>query len=169
MSDENFPEALATARDLPAIYELVKRAVRQVLQRSRPGIMLALADLGEGRDAWIGGYHAFPGNAIVMNSRPLDHLRATRPDWYKPYAFFILTHEYIHTLGVLDEAECQARTRQVTEALFGPDHLVTAMARDVKQFLPVLTRTQLEWTPPARSRLHYVRGFDRGSTASYIL
>jgi hypothetical protein len=69
-----FAELLSKTKNLPDIYELVKLAVRRVFKMSRPGLMLGLADLGEGANAWIGGYHVISSNAIIMNSRPMKYI-----------------------------------------------------------------------------------------------
>ena len=122
MTEEEYAQRLEKAKSLADIDEIVKDAVRQVYKKSRPGMMLGLADLGEGANAWIGGYHVVSSNAIIMNSRPLNYVEEHHPEYYKPYAFSILLHEYIHTLGVLDEAETRGRTLEVSEKTFG-NHL----------------------------------------------
>jgi hypothetical protein len=167
MTEEQYAKRLEQAKDLADIYEIVKDAVRQVYKKSRPGMMLGLADLGEGANAWIGGYHVVASNAIIMNSRPLDYIKEHHPEYYKPYVFTILLHEYIHTLGVLDEEETRGRTLDVAEKTFGT-HLVVEFARDIAKFIPYIQQVQYGWHPSQDPSIYYVMGFDKSSISYYI-
>ena len=71
----NFPLLLDQAKDLPDIFEIVKKAVFLTKKKRRSGIMLGLADLGEGKHRWIGGYHVIATNGIIMNSRPIEYIK----------------------------------------------------------------------------------------------
>ena len=168
MTGKNYDELLEAARNLPDIFELVKQGVQEVTGHSRPGLMLGLADLGEGAHAWVGGFHVVASNAIIMNSRPMDHVHTFQPDLYKPYVFFVLLHEYLHTLGYFDEAACRAKTNEVANALFGTSHVVTRMTRKIEMFLPQFSTMKYGWMPPQNPIIQYVRGFDR-SSVSYII
>jgi len=42
-------------------------------------------------------------NFIVMNRIPLERIKETRPELFKLFAFHVLMHEYIHSLGYLIE------------------------------------------------------------------
>lgn len=167
MEDSDFRSRLNEAKTIPDIFELVKRAVRVIEGKQRGGLMLGLADLGEGAEAWIGGYHVVSSNAIIMNSRPLDYIQRDSPHLYKAYVFFILLHEYIHTLGVIDERMCRVKTYEIAERLFG-DHLIVEMAKDIRKFLPYLKQVAYGWSPPRDPDVHFVQGFDR-SSASYFV
>ncbi|GAB4318203.1 MAG: hypothetical protein Kow0069_21280 [Promethearchaeota archaeon] len=163
----DFRSRLESARDIPDVFELVKLAVLSVEGRSRAGLNLGLADLGEGANAWIGGFHVIASDTIVLNSRPLDHVRRNSPNMYNSYVFFVLLHEYLHSLGYVDELECRRRTLCVAEQLFGPGDLVTDLARDVQRYLPHFRQVEYGWMPPADHTVRYVRGFDRGSTGYF--
>ncbi len=168
MTEKNYDELLDATRNLPDIFELVKQGVKQVTGYSRPGLMLGLADLGEGAHAWVGGYHVIASNAIIMNSRPMDHIHTHQPDLYKAYVFFVLMHEYLHTLGYFDEAACRSKTLEVASSLFGIQHVVARMARNIETFLPKFSTMKYGWMPPQNPLIQYVRGFDR-SSVSYII
>jgi len=103
MDEADFPSELEKIKkdDIPEIFELVKKAVLKVTGGRRTGMMLALADLGEGENFWIGGYHIMTSNAIVMNTRSLDYITENHPNLLKYYTFEILMHEYLHTLGIM--------------------------------------------------------------------
>jgi len=158
---------LRKCRDIPDIFELVKKAVFFVLKQTRPGLMLGLSDLGEGKYAWIGGYHEISSNAIIMNERPMSYIEKNHPSLFNPYVFVILLHEYLHTLGVIDENECKRLTLIVTEKMFG-DNLVTNLARNIERYLPLIQNPQAGWTPPKEYYVKYIRGFDK-SSVTYIV
>jgi hypothetical protein len=130
--------------------------------------MLGLTDLGEGKFRWIGGYHVISSNSIIMNTRPIDYIKNNNPSLLKPYEFVILLHEYIHTLGIINEQECRDLTHEICLKLFGFNHLVSKMAKDMGQFLPYIQNAKYGWEPPRDLKVYYIRGFDRSST-SYIV
>ena len=162
----DFMRKLDQAQNLSDLFELVKRAVEAVLGRTRAGLMLALADLGNHPQGFLGAFYPIASNVIVMNKVPLLRIQETNPGLYKPYAFYVLLHEYLHSLGFVDERACREQSHRILETLFGVDHLVTQISADTARFFPNLVFPDAAWQPSELS-LEFVRGFDRGS-ASYI-
>jgi hypothetical protein len=164
----DYGPGLDTARDLPDIFELVKRVVRRTIGRERSGLMLGLADLGGGPEGFVGAFYPLTTNIIVMNSLPLRRIRESDPALYKPYVFHILLHEYMHTLGVIDEEATRAKVYEISAAAFGKDHPVTQFAADLSRFVPKLVYPVHGWRPQAEPTIELVKGFDRSSTDPYI-
>ncbi len=162
----DFPTKLKESRGLPDIFELVKRAVDTILGRSRAGLMLALADLGNHPHGFFGAFYPIATNVIVMNKVPLLRIRETNPDLYRHYAFYVLLHEYLHSVGFVDELVCRNQAHRIAQTLFGPEHLVTQVSEDFTRFFPNLVFPEAAWQPRELS-LEFVPGFDRGS-ASYF-
>ncbi len=162
----DFPRKLDEARSLADVFELVKRAVEVVEGRSRAGLMLALADLGNHPGGFLGAFYPLASNVIVMNKVPLLRIRETNPELYRHYVFYVLLHEYLHSVGIVDEAACRQEAHRIAESLFGPEHLVTQISEDFTRFFPQLVFPDAAWQP-RELNLEFVRGFDRGS-ASYI-
>ncbi len=158
-----FPEQLESARTLADIFEIVKRAVERDLGYARGGLMLALADLGNHPRGFIGAFYPVATNVIVMNKVPLARIKETNPELYKAYAFHVLLHEYLHTVGYLDEVPLRKRVYETSRRLFGEDHLVTKVAEDVTKFFPSLVYPDIAWRP-RELNLELVEGFDRGNT-----
>ena len=168
MVQSAFDAKLEKAKDIPDIYELVKQAVRTTTGRERSGLMLGLSNLGGGPDGFVGAFYPVDTNIIVMNTMPLNRIRQTAPDLFKPYVFHILLHEYIHALGTIDEAACRAKAKEISEKVFGPDHPATALAVDMTRFLPSLVYPVVGWKPEGESPLQLVKGFDRSAWDHYI-
>ena len=162
----DYGKQLDQARSLADLFELVKRGVSAVVGRTRAGLMLALADLGNHPQGFLGAFYPIATNVIVMNKVPLLRIQETNPELYKPYAFYILLHEYLHSVGFVDELVCRDRARAIAESLFGPNHLVTRISQDFSQFFPNLVFPDAAWQPQ-ELRLEFVPNFDRGS-ASYF-
>ncbi len=158
----DFPARLETTRTLADIFEVVKLAAAQKLGRTRGGLMLALADLGNHPSGFFGAFYFVASNVIVMNKVPLLRIRETRPELWKHYAFYVLLHEYLHTLGYVDEARCRTLAYDITRELFGDEHLATQIAADVARFFPSLVFPDMAWQP-TDLRLEFVEGFDRGN------
>jgi hypothetical protein len=135
MKDHRIQEKLEQARGLPEIFEVVKEAVRSSTGMSRAGLMLGLADMGGNAKQMIGGLYPSATNIIVMNRAPMAFL-AKDKELYRAYCFHILLHEYMHSLGFMDEAEVRQRTYQISRTTLGEDHMATQMALDLSRFLP---------------------------------
>lgn len=158
------PKALEAARDLPEIFDLVKRCVRRHLNVERSGLMLGLSNLGGGRSYLIGGFFQVAGNMIVMNTMPLYRIRETRPELYKSYVFHILLHEYIHSIGYLDEASTRPLVLEISQKEFGEEHLVTELGRGWQKYMPDLTYPVVGWQPEGPFSVEVVRGMDQAAT-----
>jgi hypothetical protein len=161
-----YPQRLEKAKDLADIFEIVKDAVRARLGVSRAGLMLGLAELGGEPHAWIGGLYPVASNIIVMNKGPLARILGSSPELYKSYVFHILLHEYIHAIGYMDEDLTRKKALEISESLFGPQHLATKMAQDITQYLPQMTYP-FPMKAPEDMQIELVKGFDR-SSVNYI-
>jgi hypothetical protein len=107
-------------KEIPDIFEKVKKDVKKIYGRQRAGLTLGLVEMGMYQGGFIGGMHFHPGTDIIMNKAPLRMIIKEQPQkvvW--GYIYHILLHEYIHSLGVFDERQCRILTLEVTEAVFG--------------------------------------------------
>jgi hypothetical protein len=162
MSQE-FPERFERATRVDEIFEMVKDAVRLTLNRERAGLMLGLSNLGIFPQGFIGGFHQMGSNAIILNSSVLKRIASARPDMLKPYSFSVLLHEYLHTLGILDEARTRIITYRICTELFGEGHIVTRISRNFNQVAKEIVNKQgLE--PPGNFDITFVEGFDKEET-----
>ncbi len=162
----NFDTRLENAKTLADIFEVVKSAVWESQRKSRAGLMLGLANLGNHPQGFFGGFYPVGSNVIVMNKIPLERIKETRPELYKPYIFHVLLHEYLHTLGYLSESGVRQMAHEITRQVFGEEHLATKIAKDTALFFKNLVYPNAAWQPDDMN-LELVDGFDRGS-ASYI-
>lgn len=166
MMKANFPTLLEHAQSLADIFEVVKAAVIESLGKSRGGLMLGLADLGNQPHGFLGAFFPVGSNIIVMNKIPLIRIKDTNPELYKPYAFHVLLHEYVHSLGYIDEGVVKTKVYEITSSVFGKEHLATQLAADTTRFIPNLAYPDVLWQPE-ELKIDLVEGFDRGSV-SYI-
>ena len=166
--DSNFQNRLEKAKDLADIFEVVKDAARKSIGSSRGGLMLGLADLGNHPKGFFGAFFTVGSNIIVMNKNPLQRIKETQPELYKPYSFVILLHEYLHSLGYIDERVVRRMVYKISKELFGRDHLTTQMAANTTKYIPNLAFPDIAWGPRGDLKIDLVRGFDRSSITSYI-
>src|SRR5512136_25076 len=150
---------LDSAKDLADIFEVVKLAVRKSTGKERSGLMLGLANLGGGYQGFVGAFFPVATNIIVMNSLPLQRIKETDPALYKPYVFHILLHEYLHTLGIIDEAATRQKAYEISANTFGKEHPVTQFAADLSKFVPKLVYPVYGWQPQEDFELELVKGF----------
>jgi hypothetical protein len=152
---------------MPEIFEKVKRDVRKVYRRHRAGLSLGLVDMGMFQQGFIGGMHFHPGTEIVMNKTPLKLILETQPPeivW--AYTYHILLHEYIHSLGVINEYQCREITLKITEDVYKEsNHPAVVLAKNgIGEYLPDLKMIYIppEQRPEGMS-IEYVYGFDKES------
>ncbi len=162
----DFKKKFEEANSLADIFEVVKSLVLRSMKKSRGGLMLGMANLGNHPQGFFGGFFAAGTNVIVMNKIPLQRIKETKPELYKPYAFHVLLHEYIHSLGYLDEKKVRSYAYQISKEALGEEHLATQMAANTEGFIKHLVYPDSVWKPED-SGLELVDGFDR-SSVSYI-
>jgi hypothetical protein len=154
---------LESRADYDAVFRVVRGAVRQVLGIERPGLGLGLSNL----PAQLGAYWQVTGNLIVVNEGLVETMRAhaRSPLELNSFVYVILAHEYLHSLGYLDERAVREVTAYVTRIAFGEDHVATRMAEgNLWQMFPFLA-----YAPGGDGRrLKVVPRFDLATTERYI-
>lgn len=129
-------------RKMPEIFEKIKRDVYKIVRRRRAGLSLGLE--------------------IILEEQPYDIVWA--------YTYHLLLHEYIHSLGIYDEAQCRAVTLKITEEIFNDaDHPAIILAqKGIGTYFPNL---QLIYAPPELQpdglSIEYIAGFDKQSYDYY--
>ena len=123
-----FREKMANLKDFNEAFELVKSAVLQKFKMHRAGLSLILQMMPSN----LGAYHMLGSNAIVMNSYLLAAVRkiAGSTEEYNSYMFMVLAHEYLHSLGIVDENTVRQMTFELCKWMLGDDHAATRMAKE---------------------------------------
>jgi hypothetical protein len=157
-------------KEMPGIFERVKSDVKKILGRQRAGLSLGLIEMGMYNGGFIGGMHLYPGTEIVMNKTPLKIILKKQPyEIIWSYIYHILLHEYLHSLGILDEQQCRVVTLKITEEIFKEaDHPTIKLAKyGIGAFFPNLS---LIYAPPDLQYdggIEYIYGFDKQSYSYY--
>lgn len=167
---KSYREKLEEAKTLSDVFEIVKEGVRKVLHTGRAGLTLGLADLSGDASTWVGAFYPVGSNTIVMNRTPLQWITRMHPQLFAAYAFHVLLHEYIHTLGYTEEAHTRKLVYWISRELFGEEHVVTQMSRDISAFIPHVECSTEEAVQENLEgvALEMVPDFDR-SSVTYIL
>jgi hypothetical protein len=161
-----FVKKFERVESISDVFELVKEIVKEFLDLERGGLMLGLMELGAGRGYFVGAFHQVGSNLIVMNKTPLRVIEETRPEMSNAYCFHILLHEYLHSLGLLDEDYTRLTTIAISERAFGEDHPITLISKNFSSMFPEITHMDLGWRPP-EMKIDFVSDFDRSNT-TYI-
>lgn len=122
----DFEKRLDEAENFAEIFGLVKESVEAALEKRRDGLMLALQYLPEN----LGAYYGLGSNFIVMNKALLEKFRDSHSaNDTKAYVFSVLLHEYLHSLGYVDEGLARALTHEICKASLGKGHMSTRIAK----------------------------------------
>jgi len=163
----DYAEKLSSCHDFACIFNLVKKSVEENLGIRRVGLLLGLSDL----PGPIGAYHAVGSNFIVLNRIPLREVVESSGDMrlVNAYVFQTLLHEYLHTLGYIDEGQVRHLTRAICRNIFGERHPATIMATygPISVF-PSLRHVQhINPGIEAASRIKIVADFERDNTSYF--
>ena len=151
---------LLACNDFGEIFELVKKAAEQSLGMHRAGLTLVLGDLPNS----IGAYHELGSNSIVMNRNLVKIVWeiSGSQNLRNSYVFMILLHEYLHSLGIADDAQVRELGERISKAYLGEGHIAADMAvKPLDKFFPDVGRYTM-----FRDRGSYetVSKFDSSST-----
>ena len=145
--------------DFNDIFSIIKASVKKELGLERSGIGLALADLPNS----LGAFWEVGGNYLVINENLVNgFLVSGRPRIeYNSFILVILMHEYLHSLGFIDEDKARRATLFVCSRLFIREHPAYRLAAsdpwEIYPFLIGLPRS-------GKDGMTFVRDFDLSST-----
>jgi hypothetical protein len=152
---------LKECKTISDIFEFVKSICYSHFKREQAGLMVGLADLGLYQNGWVGAYYSLNANSIVLNEKPIKNIPKKLQ---KPYLFYLLLHEYIHSLGFLDEEKTKQITYDICLKNFGEESIITKMSRSIEKYVPGLMQT---FSPPENPSIEFMPGIDRKNT-NYI-
>lgn len=159
----SYEERLKNVKGFEDAFELVKTAVSEKYRMRRAGLNLLLQDMPN----FIGAYHVLGSNYIVVNRYVLNAIRtlAKSGEEYNAYLFVVLAHEYLHSLGIVDEFKVRELTYNICNTLLGATHVATKMAReDPSSLYPDLKKLMIA---NFGKDFEMIKDFDR-SNMSYI-
>ena len=118
---------LTKLKDFNEAFELVKEAVNAKFNMHRAGLSLLLQKMPSN----LGAYHILGSNVIVMNKLILNIIKEFKSSAeYNSYLFMVLSHEYLHSFGIVDEFQVRNMTYDLCISLFGKGHLTSKMAKE---------------------------------------
>lgn len=150
------------AQNFDELFGIVKRVVEEELGAHRAGLSLVLANMSNE----VGAYYPVGSNVIVVNISLINDLkRVTKnPKEVNAFIFMVLLHEYLHSLGYLEEKRVRDLALMICKNSLGLDHPAVKFANS--NWLE--TYPQLNFSERSISReFEVVRKFDSSST-SYI-
>ena len=79
----------------------------------------------------LGAYHQLGTNNIVLNRTLVNIVEAVTKSKKTVNAFIysILTHEYLHALGHVSEAEVRSLVWDISKKCFGKQHIISTLAQ----------------------------------------
>jgi hypothetical protein len=162
LQKQHFGNKILQLVDFNEAFELVKLAVEDKFKMHRAGLSLIL----QGLPTRLGAYHILGSNVIIVNRRILNIIKIHKSlSEYNSYLFMVLTHEYLHSLGILSELEVRNMTYNLLSSLVGEHHMATKMARhqpwDLFPELGLFDDNSFE------QKFEIIKNFDR-TTQTYI-
>lgn len=162
LREQHYGNKILQLADFNQAFELVKLAVEDKFKMHRAGLSLIL----QGLPTKLGAYHILGSNLIIVNKRILNIIKIHKSlNEYNSYLFMVLTHEYLHSLGIIDELEVRNMTYSLLASLAGENHMATKMARhqpwDLFPELSLFDDNSFE------QKFEIIKDFDR-TTQTYI-
>ncbi len=159
--DMDFEKELKKAKTFADIFEIVKEIARKYLGADQAGLLVGVTDLGSYSNGFVGAFYSLDANMIIINKRPLARILQTDPSLYNYYLFHVMLHEYVHSIGALDELQARQIVHEISENYFGKNHTITQMAANIGKFIPNLAYPGSGFQPPKDSNIEFVKGIDR--------
>jgi len=121
-----FIKSLERCRSYGDIFDLVKKSVKKILGMHRVGLLLYLENLPPN----IGAYYQVGSNGIVLNKSLINIMEKTLMSRieFNSLIFSLLLHEYLHSLGFLDEEVVRRLVYEISVKTFGEGHPAAKMA-----------------------------------------
>lgn len=105
----------------------------------------------------------------MVNKSLLKAIEKENSELLKPYTFYLLLHEYLHALGMLNESHVRNLSYEISKKLFGDEHLVTRIAKEPAKFIPkIVLPSPQERKYLSELHIELIKDFDR-SSINYIL
>lgn len=144
-------EDLDSCQNFADVFKIVKTSVRSAIGKRRTGLMLYLAQL----PLQVGAYHELGSNSIVINSSLLKIVEknATSKREVNAFVFSILLHEYLHSLGFVNESEVRQLVYAITNQILGQDHPATRIAQNPAEIFIQAQQTLGRPSEPEEARL----------------
>ncbi len=158
----NYEKRLEEARKIADIFEITKDIVREFLGVEQAGLMIGMSDLGMSRHGFVGAFYSLNANMIILNRRALQKVMQASPSLHKHYTFYLLLHEYIHSIGAYDEEQARQLAIEIAQHFFGLNHPVSQLAANITEFLQGLALTGDYGEVEAG--IEFVHGIDRKNT-----
>jgi hypothetical protein len=162
LREQYYGNKILQLADFNQAFELVKLAVEDKFKMHRAGLSLIL----QGLPTKLGAYHILGSNLVIVNKRILNIIKIHKSlNEYNSYLFMVLTHEYLHSLGIIDELKVRNMTYSLLASLAGENHMATKMARhqpwDLFPELSLFDDNSFE------QKFEIIKNFDR-TTQTYI-
>lgn len=150
---------LGGASNYDDVFSIVKTHVEEVLGLHRAGLTLGLSSLSSG----IGAYHVVGSNMIVLNKELLERVRRVEPpEIVSSFLYMLLLHEYLHSLGFMDEAQVRKTSEEVATRMLGGGHPASVLIRTpLTEIFPYLG--SLHYSEAPEDDVEIVRDFDSRS------
>jgi len=150
---------MSKCKDFACVFEIVKECVDETVGKKRSSMMLGLTDMPIN----IAAFHPVPSNFIMVNRKLLEAISGYNRKLVNAYVFSILLHEYLHSIGYLNEEDTQTLTYVISKKFFGENHPATLIAK----YGMGVVFPELRVTPEFDNRIEIVRDFDPADL-SYI-
>jgi hypothetical protein len=164
MAEKHFIHSYDEAEGYAELFGVIKEAVESVLGARRAGLMLGISNLGASVRGSVGAYYPTGSNLLVLNEAVLSELAKSQPAKVKPFTFYVILHEYLHSLGIFDEMSARRTAALVSEKALGAVHEATQIALDPSGHFP---RVQYDLPGDRTGNIRLVKGFDRESESYF--
>ncbi|MFH0978668.1 MAG: hypothetical protein V1837_05180 [Candidatus Woesearchaeota archaeon] len=124
----NFRKELENSNSIAEVCYLAEQAVLETVGLLNKEVVVQFEEL-KGMPS-VGGFYSPYLNIIVVNKHPIKKLLEANIEVLKEYLFYVLLHECIHSIGIVDEKKTRKLTTLISCRLFGKEHAVTRLCTE---------------------------------------
>ncbi len=136
MKSKNEPIVkLEKAKSISEVFTLVSDLIHETFNVRNNGLLVAMDNIPVSNQGIVAGLYVPDEKTIVVNKLLLKEIKAKNPDLLNSYLFHVLLHEYLHSIGFVDEKETRKLTFLISNRHFGIDHKTTKIALNINKFI----------------------------------
>jgi len=122
----DYQRNLQQAGSVGEVFSFVEKMVDESLGMLNTDVTIQFSTIR--RKPYVGGFYSPYLNIIVVNKTSLRLVLKKNPELVKPYLVKVLLHEYLHSVGILDEKKVAILTAVISYYSLGRSHIVTRLA-----------------------------------------
>lgn len=136
---------LDKAKSVSEVFTLVSDLIHETFNIRNNGLLVEMNNIPITNQGIVAGLYVPDQKIIVVNKLLLKEIKSKSPELLNSYLFHVLLHEYLHSIGFVDENETRKLTFLISNRHFGMDHKTTKIALNINKFIGIFGKGEISY------------------------